>query len=242
METEAQQPILSVENVHASYHKKEVLRGVSLSVAPGEIAALIGPNGAGKSTLLKVISGILRPKWGSEVIFDGMPVTYLPVHWRVQRGLAYFMQGGKIFPSLSVRENLEMGVGLSKEARNESIEKVFGLFPALQEMREKRAGLLSGGQRQALALGVVLMRKPKLLLLDEPSAGLSPNLVQETFWRVREISESFGTSILLVEQNVREATNVSEVIYLLRNGQIVGKEEEPGRLLEKGRLEEVFFR
>jgi len=234
-------PFLSVENIRAAYGKKEVLGGVSLSIGAGEIVALIGPNGAGKSTLLKVLAGLLRPQ-GGEVWWDDENVTHVPPTGRMRRGLAYFLQGGKVFPSLSVQENLAMGaLGLSQEARDESLERVFGLFPGLKEMKGKRAGLLSGGQRQALALGIVLMRKPRLLLLDEPSAGLAPNLVTETLAKVREINETLGTSILLVEQNVREAVNVSEVVYLLRNGQIVGREEEPERLLEAGRLEEVFF-
>jgi len=235
--------ILSVQNIHASYYKKEILHGVSLCVREGEILSLVGPNGAGKSTLLKTIIGILPPREG-RIYLDSEDVTNLSPHLRVRRGIGYFIQGGEIFPNLTVRENLELGgMDLSKEELKERTEEVFTLFPELAKISSRRAGLLSGGQRHALALGIVLMRRPKLLLLDEPSAGLAPALVKETMKRIQEINEDFRISILLVEQNLREALRIAQRVYLLKAGQIVGEEKIPGEsILEEEKLEALFLK
>jgi branched-chain amino acid transport system ATP-binding protein len=232
--------ILSVENIYASYYKKEILRGVSISVSNGEIVTLIGPNGAGKSTLLKVIIGTLAPQEGS-VYFLNEDVTNFAPHLRVKKGIGYFMQGGEVFRNLMVLENLELaGFDLPKPEYKERLNEVFGLFPILAGIKLRRAGLLSGGERQALAFGIVLMRRPKLLLLDEPSAGLAPSLVKQIIAKIRRINTDLGISILLVEQNIGEALKISERVYILKNGEIVG-EEKPKNLAQKETLEDVFF-
>ncbi len=232
---------LQVERLRAGYGKKEILRGLSLKVGQGEIVALIGPNGAGKSTLLKVIAGLLRP-WEGSVWLDGTEITALPVHQRVQKGLAYFIQGGEVFPSLTVRENLEMGALMFPKAkRQEAIEGVLSLFPALKENWHRRAGLLSGGQRQALALGMVLLKRPKVLLLDEPSAGLAPKLAHEILAKVRELNEHLGITVLLVEQRVREALQVAHRAVALVNGTFAAETNEPASWLVEGALDAFFF-
>lgn len=232
--------ILSTENIYASYYKKEILHGVSISVRDGEIVSLIGPNGAGKSTLIKVIIGTLTAQDGN-VYFLNEDVTSLPPHQRVKKGIGYFMQGGEVFCNLTVLENLELGgFDLPKSEYKEHLDEVFSLFPILDGMKSRRAGLLSGGERQALALGIVLMRHPRLLLLDEPSAGLAPSLVKEILARVQQVNMDFGTSILLVEQNIGEALKISKRVYLLKNGEIVG-EEKPTNLTQEETLEKVFF-
>lgn len=233
--------ILSVDGIYASYHKKEILRGVSIYVSKGEIVTLIGPNGAGKSTILKVIIGTLAPQKG-KVYFLNNDVTNLSPHLRVKKGIGYFMQGGEVFRNLTVLENLELGgFDFSKQDYKERLDEIFGLFPILTEMKSKRAGLLSGGERQALALGIILMRRPKLLLLDEPSAGLAPSLVKNIIAKILQINMDLGTSILLVEQNIGEALKISKRVYLLKNGEMVG-EKDPKSISQEETLEEVFFR
>lgn len=232
--------ILSIDNIHASYYKKKILNGVSISVANGEIVSLIGPNGAGKSTILKVIIGTLEPREGN-VFFLNENITNLPPHLRVKRGIGYFIQGGEVFGNLTVMENLQMGgFDLSKPEYKGRLDEIFGLFPILAGMSSKRAGLLSGGERQALALGIILMRRPNLLLLDEPSAGLAPSLVKQIIAKIQRINADFGISILLVEQNIREALKITKRVYLLKNGTIIG-EEKPENLAQEETLEEVFF-
>jgi len=232
--------LLSVENIYASYHKKEILRGVSMHVSVGEIVTIIGPNGAGKSTLLKVIIGNLIPR-GGNVHFLNKDVTNLSPYLRVREGIGYFMQGGEVFRNLTVLENLEMGgFTFHKSDCKERLNEVFGLFPILADMKPRRAGLLSGGERQALALGIILMRNPKLLLLDEPSAGLAPSLVKQILTKIQQINKDRGISIILVEQNIGEALKISERAYLLKNGEIVG-EEKPGMLDQEKALQEMFF-
>ncbi len=232
--------ILSIDNIHASYYKKKILNGVSISVANGEIVSLIGPNGAGKSTILKVIIGTLEPREGN-VFFLNENMTNLLPHLRVKRGIGYFIQGGEVFGNLTVIENLQMGgFDLPKPEYKGRLDEVFGLFPILAGMSSKRAGLLSGGEKQALALGIILMRRPNLLLLDEPSAGLAPSLVKQTIAKIQRINADFGISILLVEQNIREALKITKRVYLLKNGTIVG-EEKPENLAQEETLEEVFF-
>lgn len=232
--------ILSTENIHTSYYKKKILHGVYISVREGEIVSLIGPNGAGKSTLLKVIIGTLAPQEGS-VFFLKEDVTNLSPHLRVKKGISYFIQGGEVFRNLTVLENLEMaGFDIPKSEYKVRLDEVFRLFPILAGVNSRRAGLLSGGEKQALALGIVLMKRPKLLLLDEPSAGLAPSLVKQTLAKIQRINIDFGISILLVEQNVMEAVKISGRIYILRDGRTVG-EGEPEALSHEEKLEEVFF-
>jgi branched-chain amino acid transport system ATP-binding protein len=232
---------LRTENIFAAYRKKEVLRGVSLSVRQGEIVALIGPNGAGKSTLLKVVAGFLKPLNG-EVWVNGNEITTLPPHERVECGLSYFMQGGKVFPNLTVSENLEMGsVTLPSEDRGEKVSAVLEVFRNLKDMLYRRAGLLSGGERQALALAMVFVKRPRILLLDEPSSGLSPKLVQEMLAKVRELNNIWQTTILLVEQNVREALNIACRSVALVNGEVALETDKPQGWLAEGQLEKLFL-
>lgn len=232
---------LQLQNIQAGYGKKEILRGLSLSVQKGEILALIGPNGAGKSTLLKVVAGLLQP-WKGSILLEGMDITTLPVHQRIQHGLAYLMQGGEVFPSLSVKENLEMSAAmLPKEERSKAMEEVLTLFPMLKENRHQRAGLLSGGQRQALALGMILIKRPKVLLLDEPSAGLAPKLAQDLLEKVRELNQHWGITLLLVEQRVREALLLAHRAEVLLNGEVVLEAPNPRELLASRQLEALFL-
>ncbi|MEM1553011.1 MAG: ABC transporter ATP-binding protein [Candidatus Bathyarchaeia archaeon] len=233
--------VLRVEKLRAGYGKKEILRGLSLTVKQGEIVALIGPNGAGKSTLLKVVVGLLPP-WEGSVWLNGMEITTLPVHQRVQQGLVYSMQGGEVFPSLTVKENLEMGtLTLPKAERQEAMESVLGLFPLLRENWHRRAGLLSGGQRQALALGMVLLKRPKVLLLDEPSAGLAPKMAKDILSKVQELNKHLGITVLLVEQRVREALQVAHRAIALVDGTFAGETDDPARWLTEGALDAFFF-
>jgi branched-chain amino acid transport system ATP-binding protein len=230
-----------VENIHAAYGKKEVLRGVTLSVKPGEIVALIGPNGAGKSTLLKVIAGFLKPLEG-EVWLDGKDFTPLVAHERVRQGIAYFMQGGKVFSNLTVAENLAMGgATLSAQNKKEGISVVLEIFSNLKDLLDRRAGLLSGGERQALALAMVLVRRPHLLLADEPSVGLSPKLVHHLLGRIHELNSIWDTTILLVEQNIRQVLNFAHRALALVNGAVTAETSEPTCWLKGDALEGFFF-
>ncbi len=232
---------LRTENIFAAYRKKEVLRGVSLFVRQGEIVALIGPNGAGKSTLLKVIAGFLKPLSGN-VWVDSRDISSLPPHERAGLGIAYFMQGGKVFPNLTVFENFEMGsVTLPPKDRNEKVSAVFEVFTNLKDMLYRRAGLLSGGERQSLALAMVLVKQPPILLLDEPSLGLSPKLVQDMLAKVRELNKMWQTTILLVEQNVRQALDIAHHALTLVNGEVALETDKPKVWLAEGHLDSLFL-
>ena len=236
-----QTPFLKTEDVFAGYGKKEILRGISLKINKAEIVALIGPNGAGKSTLLKVISGMLKITKGS-VWFNGKELKDIPTHQRVKEGILHFLQGGPVFPSLTVKENLEMGGReLSSEKRKEALNEITEFFPELKANFNRRAGLLSGGQRQMLALGTILMQQPKLLLLDEPSAGLAPNLVGGFMEKIEELNHLFQITVLLVEQNIEQALQVSQRAYVLVNGKVQAEYTEPKQLLSSEDLEKIFF-
>ena len=234
-------PDVRLEEIHANYGKKEILRGVSVDLAKGEILALFGPNGAGKSTLLKIAAGFLAPVAG-RVWFCSRQVTTLPPHQRVKLGSGYFMQGGRVFPSLTVKENLEIGTTfVPAEEKQENVNAVLDLFPMLNGLLNRRAGLLSGGERQALALAMVLAKRPRVLLLDEPSAGLSPKLIQEMMLKVKNVNQSWGVSVLLVEQNVREAINIASRALVLVKGQVALQSDSPTDLLTGNRLEQIFI-
>jgi branched-chain amino acid transport system ATP-binding protein len=215
------EPILEIREVHTYYGHVHALKGISLSIAPGEIVALIGANGAGKTTTLRTISGLLRPRDG-EVIINGKSIQGIPAHEIVFMGVSHAPEGRKIFSTLTVNENLNMGAyTLSDKKRiEEHRERVFTLFPRLKERRNQLAGTLSGGEQQMLAIGRALMSDPKVLLLDEPSLGLAPLLVRAIFDIVREINRS-GTTILLVEQNARAALKLAHKGYVLETGSIV---------------------
>lgn len=215
--------MLKLENVNAFYGDLQALWGISLEVNEGELVALVGPNGAGKTTTLKVISGLIKPASG-QVNFNDKNLNHEPAHKIVELGLCQVPEGGRVFTGLSVLENLELGAFV-KEARkhkDESLKWVFEIFPRLKERQGQRAGTLSGGERQMLAIGRALMSKPKLLFLDEPSFGLAPILVQQMFEMIGEINQK-GVTVLLVEQNVRAALELAKRAYVIENGRIAGE-------------------
>ena len=209
--------LLEVSGVAAGYGETEILHGVSLAVEERQIVTIIGPNGSGKSTLLKSIFGLVPPKKG-QVRFRGEDITGMAPEIVVRRGLCYVPQSSNIFPSLSVNENLEMGAFIRTDDFRQRLEEVYCLLPDLAGRRRDRAGTLSGGQRQMLALARALMLDPVLLLLDEPSAGLAPNLVNSVFEKILGINRA-GVAIVLVEQNAREALRLSSWGYVLASGQ-----------------------
>ena len=219
--------VLVVENVSAGYEQMEILHEVSIAVRAGEIVTLIGPNGAGKSTLMKTVFGLLRPRRGT-IRFEGADITGLAPSALVRRGISYVPQVDNVFPSLTVEENLEMGAVVREDDVRPRLEEVLALFPTLPAKRRLKAGGLSGGERQMVAMGRALMLDPRLLLLDEPSAGLSPVLVDTVFERIETINRG-GVAILLVEQSAREALRRSHRGYLLAGGQV--RLEGPGPAL-----------
>ncbi len=211
------EPILQVTDVYAGYVRDlDILQGVNFTVYPGELVAIIGPNGAGKSTLAKTIFGLLTPRQGS-IQFKGEAIVGLKSNQIVQRGMCYVPQIANVFPSLTVEENLEMGAFVSNAPLKPLKENIFETFPRLAERRRQRAGTLSGGERQMLAMGRSLMLQPSLLLLDEPSAALSPLLVNEVFERIKQVNQT-GTAIALVEQNARRALAMADRGYVLDGG------------------------
>jgi branched-chain amino acid transport system ATP-binding protein len=214
-------PILELNNVHTYYGTIHALKGVSLDVREGEVVTLLGANGAGKSTTLRSINGLNRPRQGS-IRFEGREITQTPPHEIVKRGIAQSPEGRRLFPRMSVTENLEMGAFQRKDRAGirEDMDRVFDLFPRLQERRAQKAGTLSGGEQQMCAIGRALMAQPKLLLLDEPSLGLAPIFVERIFDIVKTINEQ-GTSILLVEQNALMALDHAHRGYVMETGRIV---------------------
>jgi neutral amino acid transport system ATP-binding protein len=213
----ASSPLLEVKDVYAGYVKDlDILQGINFRIHPGELVAVIGPNGAGKSTLAKTIFGLLTPHQGS-IVFQGQNIVGLKSDQIVQRGMGYVPQISNVFRSLTVEENLEMGAFVLDQPLQSLKESVFSRFPRLADRRKQRAGTLSGGERQMLAMGKALMLKPSLMLLDEPSAALSPILVNSVFEQIREINRS-GTAIVLVEQNARKALEMADRGYVLEAG------------------------
>ncbi|MEE8386590.1 MAG: ABC transporter ATP-binding protein [Dehalococcoidia bacterium] len=209
--------VLHASDVVAGYGEVEILHGVSITVQEGEMVAVIGPNGAGKSTLLKAIFGLIPTRQGS-VLLNGAEVTNQPPDRVVLRGMSYVPQTENVFPSLTVNENLEMGAFVRRDGLRERLDRAYALFPDLATRRGEHAGRLSGGQRQMLALARALMLNPQVLLLDEPSASLSPKMVESVFERICEVNRN-GTAILLVEQNAREALSLSNRGYVLAMGE-----------------------
>jgi branched-chain amino acid transport system ATP-binding protein len=221
MSTNGRAPILELNDVHTYYGTIQALKGVSLEVYEGEIVTLLGANGAGKSTTLRSINGLNRPRQGS-IRFEGREITQTPPHEIVKRGIAQSPEGRRLFPRMSVTENLEMGAFQRNDRAGirEDMDRVFELFPRLQERRHQKAGTMSGGEQQMCAIGRALMAKPKLLLLDEPSLGLAPIFVERIFDIVKTINEQ-GTSILLVEQNALMALDHASRGYVMETGRIV---------------------
>ena len=233
--------LLQLNNVESAYGPVRAIRGVSLTVRRGQIAAVLGSNGAGKTTVLKTISGIIDPRKGT-VQFKGDNITAMDPAHIVQRGLVHVPEGREVFPLLSVRDNLLMGayVRSDKDGVARDIETAFGYFPILRERAAQPAGLLSGGQQQMLAIARALLSNPEMILLDEPSLGLSPKLTQEIFEIVLRINRERGTTILLVEQNANMALNVADYGFVLESGRIV-MEDTCARLLQKDDIKEFYL-
>ena len=215
--------MLKLDNINAYYGDLQALWDVTLQVNEGELVALVGPNGAGKTTTLRVITGLLKHASGS-VTFEGNDLEKETVHKIVGLGISQVPEGGRIFSGMSVLENLELGafVPQARKGKDQSLRRVFEIFPRLEERQNQQAGTLSGGERQMLAIGRAMMSKPKLLLLDEPSFGLAPILVQQMFLMIEEINKH-GVTVLLVEQNVRMALESAHRSYVIENGRIVGQ-------------------
>lgn len=214
--------MLHCNNLHVSYGAVHALKGVSLSVAPGQIVTLIGANGAGKSTTLLALSGLLKSSEG-QITFENTNLATLPPHQIVARGLIHCPEGRRVFSRMSVRENLELGAYLRRDRQGvlQDLDKIFQLFPRLKERSVQLAGTLSGGEQQMLAIGRAMMGRPKLLMLDEPSLGIAPILVQEIFRTIKKINQEDKVTILLVEQNAHMALKVADEAYVLETGKVV---------------------
>ena len=212
--------MLEVKDLQVYYGMIHAIKGVSFHVNEGEIIALIGANGAGKTTILHTITGLLAPK-GGQVVFEGKDITKTPAHKIVELGMAHVPEGRRVFAQLSVYQNLKMGAYTrsDKNEIEESLEMVYKRFPRLEERKNQMAGTLSGGEQQMLAMGRALMSKPRIILMDEPSMGLSPIFVNEIFDIIKEVSES-GTTVLLVEQNAKKALSIADRAYVLETGSI----------------------
>ena len=210
--------ILKVDDIHVYYGAIHAIKGVSFEVGQGEIVALIGANGAGKSTILKTVSGLMHPRSG-KIEFMDQDITHTDAYKLLRHGLAHVPEGRRIFLQMSVQENLEMGAYIHKEVSKADLDMVFDLFPRLKERRKQVAGTLSGGEQQMLAMSRALMSHPKLLMLDEPSMGLAPILVDQIFDIIKQLHQA-GTTILLVEQNARKALAVADRAYVLETGSV----------------------
>jgi branched-chain amino acid transport system ATP-binding protein len=232
--------LVKVESLVTGYGKKQVLNGVSLNVAAGEIVALIGHNGAGKSTLLKTVFGLLSI-WEGKVILDDTPLKSPNPRKLLHAGVSYIPQGNRVFTDLTVRENLEVaGITLQDKTQlKEGIERVLALFPALLPRLRQRAGTLSGGEKQMLALANALVVSPRLLLADEPSLGLAPQLVSEALRHIQDLNRNDKVTILIVEQKVREVLKIAHRVYVLRNGRI--SFDGPASTLDDAKLREVYL-
>ncbi len=232
--------MLSLTEVHASYGRVAVLKGVSLTVETGEVVALIGANGAGKTTTLMTLCGVVPSRSGT-ITFCGEPIQHLAPHQIVARGVAQVPEGRRIFPQLTVMENLDMGAFLQADAKAKAgiLEEVLTLFPVLSERRNQLGGTLSGGEQQMLAIGRALMGRPKMLLLDEPSLGLSPVMVEKIFEMIRRIRGQ-GMTLLLVEQNARAALALADRGYVIETGQIVLSGQAKA-LMENPRVQSAYL-
>ncbi len=233
--------LLDVDGLAAGYHKKTVLESVTFHVREGERIAVAGRNGAGKTTLLHALLGVLRST-GGRVVYQGRDLSRESAQDRVRAGIALVPQGGRVFANLTVAENLDLGGYVVRDAAATAagLELVYGMFPRLRERAAQLAGTLSGGERQMLAVGRALMSRPRLLMLDEPSAGLAPIVVREMMEKIHEISTTLGTTILMVEQNIREAFKIVERVYVLKLGRIVF-EDRPDVLVADDRLRQAYL-
>lgn len=230
--------MLKVNDIHVYYGKIHAVKGVSFEVNEGEIVSLIGANGAGKSTILKTVSGLMHPKSGT-IEFMGKDIAHMEPNKIVTKGLVHVPEGRRVFAHMSVMENIEMGAYILGKVPEEAVEDVFTRFPRLKERRKQEAGTLSGGEQQMLAMGRALMSNPKIILMDEPSMGLSPLLVNEIFKIIKEVSKD-GATVLLVEQNAKKALSIADRAYVLETGKIVmdGKAED---LLNDPRIRTAYL-
>ena len=230
--------MLKIEDMHVYYGAIHAVKGVSFEVGEGEIVALIGANGAGKSTILKTVSGLMHPRSGS-IHFCDQDITHMEAYKLLRTGLAHVPEGRRIFQQMTVQENLEMGAYIKKDVSQKDLETVFNYFPRLKERRKQIAGTLSGGEQQMLAVGRALMAKPKMILMDEPSMGLSPLLVKEIFAIIQEVNKQ-GITILLVEQNAKMALAISDRAYVLETGNI-SIEGNAADLLNDPRVKKAYL-
>jgi branched-chain amino acid transport system ATP-binding protein len=235
------QPLLELENVHSYYGNIHALHGVSLYVNEGEIVTLIGANGAGKTTTIRTISGVMHPREGT-IKLQGEFIHNTPAHELVDKGIAQSPEGRRIFPRLTVRDNLEMGAYKRRDYQEieQDYERVYALFPRLKERRNQLGGTLSGGEQQMLAIGRALMARPRLLLLDEPSMGLAPVLVETIFDTITRVNKEQGTTILLVEQNALMALEIANRGYVLQTGSMVLHDTAPA-LLANEEVRKVYL-
>jgi len=232
--------MLQVDGLGTGYGRAQALHDVSLRVEDREIVTILGPNGAGKTSLVNAIAGVLRP-WGGSVTFDGIEMTTLPPHRVIEHGMALVPEGRRIFPKMTVTENLDLGsyTATARPGHDAALESVYRIFPRLKERHRQVAGTLSGGEQQMLAIGRALMAQPRLLLLDEPSLGLAPIVVENIFEVLREVNAT-GVSILLVEQNAVEALDIAARGYVLEEGRVVG-EGTAAELEQDERLRKAYL-
>ena len=235
------EPILKVSNVETYYGPIMAIRGVSISVNEGDIVTVLGSNGAGKTTILKTISGVMDPRKG-KVTFEGEDITSREPDWVMRRGISHVPEGREVFPFLSVQENLRMGAFTRKDAKGvaDDIDMVFNYFPVLKERREQPAGQLSGGEQQMLSISRALMSRPKVMLLDEPSLGLSPRLVKEIFEIIVRLNKERGVTMLLVEQNANMALKTADFGYVQEVGRIV-MEDPCEKLIQREDIQEFYL-
>lgn len=231
---------LDIADVTTAYDKADVLEGVSLKIEPGRITCLLGSNGSGKTTLIRSILGLTPPRTG-RIMFDGLDITALPTHRIVNAGIACVPEGRKVFPKLTVEDNLRLGAYQepSKAITNQRLAQIYRLFPRLAERRRQLAGTMSGGEQAMVSIGRGLMREPKLLLIDEPSLGLSPLMVKENFNIIRQINER-GITVFLVEQNVHQTLAISHYGYVLSNGRVVAAGSS-SELVDRQEVRDAYF-
>jgi len=233
--------MLRVERIKVSYDEVPALHEVTFKVEPGQIVSIVGANGAGKSTILKAISNVLRLDEGS-ISFENQRIDQVPAHSLVDMGIAHVPEGRRLFARLSVQQNLTLGAFTKKspEHREATLKNIFKLFPVLEDRKNQRAGTLSGGEQQMLAIARGLMSKPKLLMLDEPSMGIMPKLITEIFEMIQRVNKEEGITILLVEQNVQEALELAHYAYVLQTGRIV-MEGKPADLLQTDMIKKAYL-
>ena len=232
--------MLEIKELEVYYGMIQAIKGISFEVNEGEVIALIGANGAGKTTILHTISGLIAPKKGS-ITFEGQEITKIPAHKIVENGLAQVPEGRRVFPSLSVLQNLKLGAYTRKDKKeiDDTLKMIYERFPRLEERKNQPAGTLSGGEQQMLAMGRALMSKPRIILMDEPSMGLSPIFVNEIFDIIKQVSAS-GTTVLLVEQNAKKALSIADRGYVLETGKIV-KEGKASDLLNDEAVKKAYL-